>query len=92
MLKLLLGTDWVANRDEILHLIANVKETNLHHRGGSDGADWAAKSAQALLQTAAHPPIPPVEALDDAFIARNLSPGGCADLLAATYFLHSLNP
>ena len=28
--------------------------------------------------------------IDDHFIARNLSPGGCADLLAVTYFLHSL--
>ena len=29
-----------------------------------------------------------MEALDEAFIRRNLSPGGCADLLAATLFLH----
>ena len=28
-----------------------------------------------------------LEQLDQAFIARNLSPGGCADLLAITYFL-----
>ena len=28
--------------------------------------------------------------LDDAFIARRLSPGGCADLLAATYFLDNI--
>jgi triphosphoribosyl-dephospho-CoA synthetase len=31
-----------------------------------------------------------IEALDEEFIKRNLSPGGCADLLAATYFLHKL--
>lgn len=28
--------------------------------------------------------------LADAFIKQNLSPGGCADLLAVTYFLYSL--
>ena len=75
----------------LLRLIANVKDTNLYHRGGADGAAWAAKAAQECLQTAAYPPLSLIEELDDAFIARNLSPGGCADLLAVTYFLHSLN-
>lgn len=27
--------------------------------------------------------------LDEEFIRKNLSPGGCADLLAVTLFLHS---
>ena len=76
----------------LLHLISKVRDTNLYHRGGTHGAAWAASSAQTLLQASAYPPIPLIEELDDAFISRNLSPGGCADLLAVTYFLHSLNP
>lgn len=69
----------------LLHLIADVQDTNLYHRGGPDGAAWAANTARELLERG--PAIPRIEALDDAFIARNLSPGGCADLLAVTYFL-----
>ena len=72
----------------LLHLIANVEDTNLYHRGGESGAKWAAASAQVLLAGA--PAITKIEALDDLFIARNLSPGGCADLLAVTYFLWGL--
>lgn len=75
----------------LLHLISKVADTNLYHRGGQAGAVWAAESAQALLRSSAYPPIELIEEMDDAFIARNLSPGGCADLLAVTYFLHSLN-
>ncbi len=74
----------------LLHLIANVTDTNLYHRGGKVGAQWAKKSAENLLSVAHYPTIRQVETLDDAFIARSLSPGGCADLLAVTYFLHSL--
>ena len=29
-----------------------------------------------------------VQQLDELFIRRNLSPGGCADLLAVSFFLH----
>ena len=76
----------------LLHLIANVKDTNLYHRGGCEGAVWAAEVAQNLLRAPSSPVMALIEQLDDAFIARNLSPGGCADLLAVTYFLHSLNP
>ncbi len=72
----------------LLHLIAHVKDTNLYHRGGKEGAAYAADAAKALLEQASQPSAQQIEALDDAFIARNLSPGGCADLLAVTYFLY----
>ena len=71
----------------LLHLIARVEDTNLCHRGGAEGAAWAKQEAASLLPC---PTEKQLEALDDAFIARNLSPGGCADLLAATYFLDKL--
>lgn len=71
----------------LLHLIAAVEDTNLYHRGGPEGAAWAAKAAAELLP---EPSIEEIEALDQEFIRRNLSPGGCADLLAVTYFLHAL--
>ena len=71
----------------LLQLIAKVEDTNLYHRGGQAGADFAKAQAAALLPC---PTQAQLEALDDAFIERNLSPGGCADLLAITYFLDSL--
>ena len=74
----------------LLHLIANVSDTNLYHRGGPDGAAFAAASARALLSNSAFPTADQIAKLDQAFISRNLSPGGCADLLAVTYFLYAL--
>ncbi len=68
----------------LLYLIAHTTDTNLYHRGGIAGAQWAAEAAKALLPA---PTMAQVAALDDAFIKRNLSPGGCADLLAAVIFL-----
>lgn len=71
----------------LLHLIAAVEDTNLYHRGGEEGAAFAAGAAAALLPS---PSMAQIEALDDAFIQRDLSPGGCADLLAVTCFLNAL--
>lgn len=72
----------------LLELIARVEDTNLYKRGGIEGAKWAKNAARELLEK--RPSNKQIEALDDEFIKRNLSPGGCADLLALTLFLHSL--
>jgi len=74
----------------LLHLISTVEDTNLYHRGGYEGAAFAKSNARKLLQNNNYPPLEQIEKLDDEFIIRNLSPGGCADLLAVTYFLYSL--
>ena len=71
----------------LLHLIARVQDTTLYHRGGTAGAAFAANTARTLLEQTPYPSIREIETLDDAFISRHLSPGGCADLLSATYFL-----
>lgn len=76
----------------LLHLIAEVKDTNLYRRGGVEGAEFASNAARALLSESDFPTTEQVEALDDVFIAKNLSPGGCADLLAVTYFVSTLIP
>lgn len=73
----------------LLHLIANVDDTNLYHRGGIEGARYAANAAKNLLSDSQVPTKEEIELLDDDFIRRNLSPGGCADLLAITYFLYN---
>ena len=74
----------------LLHLIANVADTNLYCRGGEAGAKWASETARGLLASKPYLAMEEIEALDDAFIVRNLSSGGCADLLAVTYFLREL--
>lgn len=72
----------------LLHLIANIEDTNLYRRGGATGASFAKAEASRLLQK---PDMAAVLMLDKAFIEKNLSPGGSADLLAATIFSHFLS-
>ncbi len=73
----------------LLHLIASTEDTCLLHRGGEAGARQAVELVKTHL--ICNPPVEKLEALDDWFIERNLSPGGAADLLAATYFVDSLH-
>ncbi len=70
----------------LVKLIARVEDTNLIARGGLEGQRWAAQAAAGL--EGAVPGQDTLDGLDRAFIQKNLSPGGCADLLAITYFLH----
>ena len=45
----------------------------------------------SLLAENPYPGRDILEQLDDRFIQKNLSPGGSADLLAASYFLYFLH-
>ena len=71
----------------LLHLIGGVTDTNMLARGGAQGARLGAEGAAALVRDGRIPELREIQDLDDRFIERNLSPGGCADLLAAVYFL-----
>lgn len=73
----------------LLHLIARGTDTNMISRGGAARAQAAAERCRALLERDALPGAEEIGALDRAFIRENLSPGGCADLLAAAFFLLS---
>lgn len=74
----------------LLHLIAGVEDTNLLSRGGVRGAAAGKRWAQELIEGGRIPSMEEIRALDDRFIRENLSPGGCADLLAAIYWLEKI--
>jgi len=71
----------------LLHLIAECPDTNLLYRGGLNGLRYAQSWAKFVLGVP--PALRPWLAryMDLAFIRKNLSPGGCADLLALALFL-----
>ena len=72
----------------LLHLIAKVTDTNMIARGGMELAREAMKQVGDLLEQNSMPELEQIRQLDRAFVEKNLSPGGCADLLAVTLFLH----
>lgn len=72
----------------LLHLIAHVQDSNIIRRAGMEGQQWASAQAQALLDNGYTKDD--LRAMNDRFVQRNISPGGSADLLAATYFIHTL--
>lgn len=74
-------------------IIMHLDDTNLLHRGGAEGFRFARKVADDFLARGGvltpdwrHQAI----AAHHSFTARRLSPGGSADMLAATWFLHNL--
>ncbi|WP_407123324.1 triphosphoribosyl-dephospho-CoA synthase MdcB [Bradyrhizobium sp. STM 3561] len=77
-----------------MRLITEVTDTNLLHRGGAEGLRFAQDSAAAFLAAGSvgHPEWRRRAAdIHHAFVARNLSPGGSADLLAMTLFIDRLD-
>jgi triphosphoribosyl-dephospho-CoA synthase len=77
----------------LFSVLARVADTNLLYRGGPSGLDWMQAAAGAFLAGGSVFAAGWREralAVHRACIARNLSPGGCADLLAAACFVHSL--
>jgi triphosphoribosyl-dephospho-CoA synthase len=77
----------------LLHLIAKTQDTNIVSRHDPETAAYARQYAQQVLAQGGM--LTPegrvaVDAMDEEFIRRWISPGGCADLLAVTHFLYTI--
>jgi len=75
----------------LLSMLSEVDDTNMIHRGGRALAQEAKKEAGALLSRITPASFKSLLTdLDTTFIQKNLSPGGCADLLAVSLMLYFL--
>ncbi len=75
----------------LLTLISEVDDTNMVHRGGSELAKKSKEQAKHLLSTVTKENFKEtLNSLDHQYITDNLSPGGCADLLAVSLMFHFL--
>ncbi|BBV08142.1 TPA: triphosphoribosyl-dephospho-CoA synthase CitG [Providencia stuartii] len=79
--------------ETLILLMANNDDTNVANRGGLEGLAWLKTQAQTLLDqggltTSAD--LEKIKSFDNQCIAKNLSPGGSADLLILTWFLSRL--
>ncbi|KEY56636.1 triphosphoribosyl-dephospho-CoA synthase CitG [Serratia sp. DD3] len=86
-------SEQIALLDSLLWLMAFNDDTNVASRGGIAGLRWLQQYAQQLLdQGGAGAPqgIARLRQFDATCIARNLSPGGSADLLIVTWLLAQL--
>ncbi|WP_261996712.1 triphosphoribosyl-dephospho-CoA synthase MdcB [Stenotrophomonas sp. Ste96] len=80
-----------AQVETLMTLIAHTVDLNLLHRGGEAGLAFAQHQAHGFLTAGGVQQADwreRVAAIGDAFEQRRLSPGGSADLLACTWFLH----
>ncbi len=88
-----LGDPEAARVHAFFALLAHIDDTNLLHRGGPEGLDYARTAATSFLKSGgvAQPDWRQAAGtIHRAFVERRLSPGGCADLLAITLFLDAL--
>ena len=74
----------------LLAILACTADTNLIHRSNLQQQQAVSAQIAELRKTHPFPSKEVLEELDRQFIEKNLSPGGSADLLALTYFLHFL--
>jgi triphosphoribosyl-dephospho-CoA synthase len=82
--------DEMALLQVLLHLLASNTDTNLVSRGGLAGLHYVREYARGFLNEGgvlAYDGLKKMATFDDELIARNLSPGGSADLLAVSAFL-----
>lgn len=82
-----------ARIDALFALMAHMSDTNVFYRGGAAGAQTVKRQAAGFIEMGgtAHPDWRS-HALEchRLFVSQKLSPGGAADLLAATCLVHAL--
>ncbi|NHJ04854.1 MAG: triphosphoribosyl-dephospho-CoA synthase CitG [Candidatus Heimdallarchaeota archaeon] len=77
----------------LLFLMTRVDDTNILSRHGSEALTWVKQEANKLVlceNTYSDEWLEKVHELDKQFIEQNISPGGCADLLAVALMLYFL--
>ncbi|WP_205926380.1 MULTISPECIES: triphosphoribosyl-dephospho-CoA synthase MdcB [unclassified Rhizobium] len=87
--RLAMGDEEAARVHACMALIAVVDDSNLLYRAGPEGLNFARDKARAFLVDGGVGRANwrwDAKAIHEAFVARNLSPGGCADLLAMALF------
>ena len=85
------GFDWnQAGAMALLNLMANVTDTNMVKRSSLEEMRDLQERIRRMLAAPEGIKESQVLALDEELIRRNISPGGCADLLALTYYLYEL--
>ena len=72
--------------DAFTRLMTRVSDSNVIRRAGMDGQSFV--FSRARLVDALPDKTEALRALNDEFVQKNISPGGCADLLAAALFLY----
>jgi len=85
------GDDEAARVHACFALIAALEDTNLLHRGGGEGLAFAQRAAREFLDDGGVGERnwrQRAIAIHREFVARRLSPGGAADLLAMSVFLN----
>ena len=71
----------------LLLIMCSLDDTNVIHRAGFEMAQQVKQEAAHLLENFS---IEGLEQMNQNFIARNISPGGAADMLSLTLFLSTL--
>jgi triphosphoribosyl-dephospho-CoA synthase len=77
----------------LLNIMARLEDTCVLYRAGPEGLAFVQKGASNVLLVGGPGSVAGDQAmlqLDQEFLIRNISPGGSADLLAATLFLEAL--
>ena len=85
--------DQHARVQTFFEIMAVLDDTNLAHRGGLEGLQYAQLEARSFLDAGGafqSDAIAKVEQIHRAFVARRLSPGGSADVLAAAGFVERI--
>ncbi|MBR1438117.1 MAG: triphosphoribosyl-dephospho-CoA synthase CitG [Synergistaceae bacterium] len=72
----------------LIHIMANAHDTNIISRHDIKTAQEVMRTAGEMIESGFG--LEDIRRLDDDFIERWISPGGSGDLLAVTYFVHSL--
>ncbi len=74
----------------LLSILAHTTDTNMIHRSSLETQKEENKKLLHILQENPCPDRNTLNVLDEHYIANHLSPGGSADLLAASWFLYCL--